>query len=163
MMLLRLTYFGILLLMALPIPSLAGTMPRPRLLYREIPIGEALRGMSRNVRAREAKQTDLHTTAIEFTDTIDSSGAKVDIIVPDELTAPQIPSIESKEAVVDATTTEIKEDKVPAVNDDKMDTSEVQIVLASKKGDEIELEEEFQTQVNCWVFFGPTPAGIFES
>ena len=56
------TYFGILLLMALPIPSLAGTMPRPRLLYREIPIGEALRGMSRNARARQAKQTDLHST-----------------------------------------------------------------------------------------------------
>ena len=56
---------GILILLALPYENFAGTLARSpveRLRYREIPIQEALRGMSRNARARQAKQTDLHST-----------------------------------------------------------------------------------------------------
>ena len=65
-MMLRLTSFGVLILLILPDINSAGTMvrhsPFKRLRYREIPIQEALRGMSRNARARQAKQTDLHST-----------------------------------------------------------------------------------------------------
>ena len=65
-MILQLTSFGVLILLILPDINSAGTMvrhsPFKRLRYREIPIQEALRGMSRNARARQAKQTDLHST-----------------------------------------------------------------------------------------------------
>ena len=62
MMLLRLTCFGLLVLMEMPTPNLAGNLSRQRLVYREIPVAEARRGMTKNIRAREAKQTDLHST-----------------------------------------------------------------------------------------------------
>ena len=62
MMLLRLTCFGLLVLMEMPTPNLAGHLSRQRLVYREIPVAEARRGMSKNIRARKAKQTDLHST-----------------------------------------------------------------------------------------------------
>ena len=62
MMLLRLICFGLLVLMEMPTPNLAGHLSRQRLVYREIPVAEARRGMSKNIRARKAKQTDLHST-----------------------------------------------------------------------------------------------------
>ena len=62
MMLLRLTCFGLLVLLDMPTSNLAGHLSRQRLVYREIPVAEARRGMSKNIRARKAKQTDLHST-----------------------------------------------------------------------------------------------------
>ena len=62
MTLLRLTFFGLLVFMAMPTPNLAGNLSRQRLFYREIPVAEARRGMSKNIRARKAKQTDLQST-----------------------------------------------------------------------------------------------------
>ena len=64
MLLLRLTCFGLLVLMEMPTHNLAGNLSRQRLVYREIPVAEARRGMSKNVRARKAKQTDLHSTGV---------------------------------------------------------------------------------------------------
>ena len=83
MMLLRLTCFGLLVLMEMPTPNLAGNLSRQRLVYREIPVAEARRGMSKNIRARKAKQTDLHSTG--NSSSMNTKYTQVYYIIPDKV------------------------------------------------------------------------------